>query len=138
MTSGYHAYWISPAGESIGVVRKHIDLIVHDPKKFGFSSTYVRKIFQDNNEPPGFEGKARQVLMAQLIRQGWIRLRFCQKPYGWRAQVAILNTASKGLLIQWAKTCKIGKQDKHMQIFVMSFADHEETVLTISEMLLQA
>ena len=138
MTSEYQAYWISPAGEITGVVRKHIDLIVHDPEKFGFSSDYVRKIFQENNEPLGFEGKARQVLMAQLIHQGWIRLRFCQKPYGWRAQVAILNTASQDRLIQWAQTCKICAQDKQMQVSIISFADHKETVLTISEMVLQA
>ena len=118
MTSRYKAYWISPGGDIIPVPGKHIGEVVRTPKRFGFTPEYIRSIFQKYNEPLGFEGKARQVLMRDLIERGWVRLRFQLRPYGWRVQLLRLDEANKSMLLTWEKQENISTQDKNIEFYV--------------------
>lgn len=77
------AFWISPKGEIHPVRISHIDLICRYPEIFDVKEDYLRQRFAEFNEPWSFEGKARRIIMTELIAKGWIRLRFRPVPYYW-------------------------------------------------------
>lgn len=69
------AYWISPRNEIISVNTTHIDLVIKNPELFGLTSEYIRQKYAEFDEPVGQEGKAREAIMVDLIKRGWVRIR---------------------------------------------------------------
>jgi hypothetical protein len=81
------AYWISPKGEIIDVPNLHIDVVIQNPEKFGITKDIIQQIFDKHNEHMGVdEGFAREEIMLELLKKGWIRLRFLPKNYTWTVQ----------------------------------------------------
>lgn len=71
-----NAYFISPDGEVIPVPERHIDLIVGNPVRFGFTPEYIKGLHDKHGESLGSEAVARRKLIEILKRRGWIRIRF--------------------------------------------------------------
>ena len=69
------AYWISPNGRIVSVDTKHINMIIDNPDAFGLTSTEVEAMYTQENEKMGIEGIAREKIIMDLVRKGWIRLR---------------------------------------------------------------
>lgn len=93
------AYWISPAGGIIPVAEPylhHIDLIIARPEVFGYTRNQVEERFIHYREPLGHEGFAREELMAGLLEQGWLRLRFRERCWSWIVQGSFLPHSSSG------------------------------------------
>lgn len=70
-----NAFWVSPRGEVIAVPMRHIANILQDPKKFGLTQADIDAVYRRFNEPTGWEGKAREELMLDAMKRGWIRVR---------------------------------------------------------------
>lgn len=67
-------YWISPDGKIVAVPL-HITAIIDNPQMFGYTEEQLREEFEKHGEPYGSEGKAREKILRDVMRRGWIRLR---------------------------------------------------------------
>lgn len=85
------AYWLSPHSKIIPVKMKHIRTILDEPETFGLSREFVMGEFDQFHEKYGFEGFAREAIMLDLLRRGWIRVRFLPKYFIWRFQIWCLR-----------------------------------------------
>lgn len=101
------AFFISPKGEIVSTPQTHIQQVVTNPKKFGFTDEIIAHIYDFYNEPKGQEGKAREQILVSLLNQGWIRLRRSRN--FWTAQLQKLDMKSKKYLSQWAAALLDGK-----------------------------
>jgi hypothetical protein len=73
--SGSPAYWISPRGAILKSDITHIQAVLSNPEKFGYDMGYIRNVYDHYGEKFGIEGKAREEIITDLIRKGWIRMR---------------------------------------------------------------
>lgn len=75
--SATSAYWITPKGVIVEPATYHIGSVIKYPKKFGLSADYLKSVYDKHNErmSPHLEGKAREEIMAKLIRSGYVRIR---------------------------------------------------------------
>jgi len=63
-------------GEMIEITGStHIRTVLNDPERFGLEKEALVALYQECNEPIGFEGKARSLILERLIRSGWVRVR---------------------------------------------------------------
>jgi hypothetical protein len=109
-----NAYWISPSGEVIEIGSSHIDYIFRNPDTFGLTQDYIREVHTQYNEPLGQEGKARDVIMTDLVREGWIRVRQTRDEY--HIQLNRLNNRNKDILFDFASNMR---ESPYTPIFVM-------------------
>jgi hypothetical protein len=61
----------------------HIRYIIDNPRKFNYSKIEIKNIYEQFDEPIGFDGKARAVIMTEVIYSGWIRVRQRSINEGW-------------------------------------------------------
>ena len=103
MNNKSQAFWISPSGKIIDVPQFHISTVMDDPEKFNTSKEELQQIFAKYNEPysPFVEGFAREEIMVQLIKKGWVRLRYVSKSNSWTIQLANLNNRLKNYIFDW-------------------------------------
>lgn len=90
----YDAYWVSPSGEIIGIDRRHINFMSQDPEKFGITADHIQSLYKKYNERPGQEGKAREELMIDAMKNGWLRARHTDNR-GWIIQSYAFNKRDK-------------------------------------------
>jgi len=73
-----NGFFISPDGYFFAIwsdYLRHINAIIQEPEKFGFTKDEVYNTFRKFNEPLGLEGKAREELIVKAIYRGWVRIR---------------------------------------------------------------
>ena len=115
------AYWISPENIIFEVNKKHIDLIINHPSDFGVTRNYIETKYKDYNEKLGFEGKARSDIMLELMKRGWIRVRYYGKNDIWKFQVYQFDLNEKKLITHFifdGINCKIIKKYSDINILV--------------------
>jgi hypothetical protein len=96
------AYWLNGDGETLPVTTTHIAEVVRLPSKFGYSLAQIEAEYLSYKEPIGFEGKARHMIMANLIiNNGWIRIRYKPRNDLWVVELKALNRKVKLLLIDF-------------------------------------
>ena len=71
------AFFISPKG-IIPVERRHIDEIIKFPRRFGYTKSFVEKVYAFFHEEIGTESAAREFLIGELLQKGWGRVRINQ------------------------------------------------------------
>lgn len=72
----YNRWWVSPGKEIIPVSgTTHIDEIIRNPDRFGFTKAEIEEAYSRHNEPIGLEGQAREEIMKKAMDDGWIRAR---------------------------------------------------------------
>ena len=111
------AYFISPRGELISTDgRKHIDIIIKYPKKFGLTDQFIKETYDKYNEKVGLEGKARGEIIELLVKQGWTRIRLYPNKF-WTVNVLKMTKKIKDRLYDWADNMvnKL-KNDKFMPV----------------------
>ena len=87
IASGKIAFWMHPEGRTYQVHTSHIDFVFDNTEIFMVSKEYLRTIYRQYKEPFRFEGKARKVIIRNLVSQGWIRIRLYYRPsYHWSFQ----------------------------------------------------
>ena len=71
---GTVAFWVSE-NEIIENDAAHVRVVMGNPDKFGITGERIRHLYQVHAELPGTEGKARAQIVAEVCRNGWIRVR---------------------------------------------------------------
>jgi len=104
MSSGISAFWLSPDGKILPVMATHIHYVIDEPAGFGFSRAEIKKIYTRYGEALGAEACAREEIICQLVKRGWIRIRKYHRPDRWSVNVASLSAGSAGALRKWART----------------------------------
>lgn len=116
------AYWISPTGRIMDTNGEyHIKSVVDYPHKFGLSDEYINDLYAKYGETPPSEGKAREEIILNLARKGWIRIRVYLSRQGSYVSVTMndLNDRAKDSLYKWAnKQMKYdgAKGDKYLPV----------------------
>ena len=91
----FNAYWLNK-NSIIPVPNIHIDVVIQNPEKFGYTEDKLREIFKEFNEPYGHEGKAREQIMLNLIQnKGWIRVRYNPRQDKWMVELNKLTSRIK-------------------------------------------
>ena len=95
------AYWISPSGKAIEVPQLHILTVTENPKKFGYTKVKLMKVFDKYKEPYGHEGYARQDIMEELLKKGWIRTRYNVRQDTWSIESGKPSSKFKDHVFDW-------------------------------------
>ena len=114
-------FWISPKGEILSVGTKHIDMIINSPETFGLTKEQIQQVFQKHNEPMGSEGNAREELMADLLKQGWIRIRKYRRPDFWSVQGGKLDHTFYTHMIEWIHGMAVNKTFQYSDIVATTY-----------------
>ena len=94
-------FWISPKSEVLQIKTTHIDTVISMPEKFGMTRQEIDDIYTKHGEQIGIEGEAREEIIVDLVRQGWIRVR--QYPSkGWSINIGRMTKKIKDILYDWA------------------------------------
>ena len=67
-------FWVSDA-EIMENDESHVRVVWENSEKFGFTREHVKEIYEDFGETPGSEGRAREVIIREAAKHGWIRVR---------------------------------------------------------------
>lgn len=127
-------YWISPLGETYDVPITHIDFVVKNPDLFGYTREELQHIADEHGEYITAEGKARNEVMTELLKKGWIRVRY-DKQREWILQIWTLSKNVKDNLFSWVYSMVDGvikgakKVYQHTQIFLMELGANNNSVI---------
>ena len=81
------AYWISPTGDIYPVKKTHIQAVAENPELYGTSFEKVKSEFDKYGEVIPFqEHKARRIILTEIIKNGWIRMRLNLRNATWTAE----------------------------------------------------
>lgn len=96
-------YWISPKGEITGSSKgnRHINHVCSDPEYFGLTYHYVEEVYKKHNEPINLEANAREEIIVDLMKKGWIRIRRNKIPYSWVIQTYRFNQQANNNIKEW-------------------------------------
>ncbi len=78
--------------------QKHVDFIIKYPEKFDLPKGYVETLYDFHNEKIGVEGKAREALIKEVAKDGWIRVRHYVRPKDyWSIQFDVFRSRKKDI-----------------------------------------
>ena len=110
------AFWVSPEGRFYdidkGLDERHIYYLVDNPELFGFTRQHIVDTYKKYGEPNPYErdndtrpieGRARQELIIDAVKRGWIRIRNFMKLFEWTVNVYQLDSTTRERLTLWAK-----------------------------------
>lgn len=99
------AYWITPYGKIMEVDARHINAIIRNPELFGLTREEIVEIYKRHKEPMGWEGKAREEIILELVKRGWIRIRhYRTRNDHWSIHINKLSNKIKDYLQQFASS----------------------------------
>ena len=131
------AFFISPKGELISSGGSHINIITDHPEKFGITIEHIRDIYAKHNERMGIEGLAREELIVDLIKQGWIHIRRRPNRY-WAVMIGKMTPKIKKYLYDFAIHIVKGVQgvielNPEARVLINSVSDsyHKDTSLDL-------
>ena len=122
------AYWISPEGEVISIGHGyHIENILKDPEKFGFTKDQIEEVYAKHGENPkhmGMEGKAREELMIDAMNRGWIRIRRYNRPDFYSIQTGRHDNSFRRRLADWVMSMiQSGDAHKYSELRIVRFKE---------------
>lgn len=65
-------FFISP-NNFIVPIDVHIETIYERPEAFGYTKKAIARIYESYNEKPRLEGNARERIIREVVKRGWIR-----------------------------------------------------------------
>jgi len=77
------AFWVRPDGD-VRVVPDgafHINDVIQNPELFGYTRPQIEALYNEYGERLGQEGDARDSLMTNLLKDGWVRIRVRRNHY---------------------------------------------------------
>jgi hypothetical protein len=133
--------FISPEGQIRTVQTSHIDAVIKSPVTFGLTSEEIQKQYDKYSEPLGLEGKAREVLLRRIIKNGWIRLRRYPNRQ-WSITVNHYSDRNREFITDWAIRITKGylgvkEEDLYMPAVVTQLGGASPVIKTIEEMCCQ-
>ena len=124
------AYWVSSSGKVYDVGVSHIDEIFKKPERFKMDRKYLEEIYKKFNEPIGMEGKAREEIMIEAMKRGWIRVRTDMRSQDLILQVWRLDERTKLAILDFVLemlTNKSFSKQTEMIILELSRNNREST-----------
>ena len=121
---GTNAYFISPAGHVMLVETSHIATLIESPRAFGTTKRKIEAVYANHKESLGHEGYAREEILVEVIRRGWIRIREYPDEY-WSVQFAKATPRTKTFIRKWARAVlrrRIAK-DPYLPVQLVGFSD---------------
>jgi len=80
------AFWVSPQEQFHDAGRDlHIGMVIKQPNLFGMTRQTIDQTYERYGEKVNQEGDAREEIMVNLMRQGWIRIRKYRNHYSVQA-----------------------------------------------------
>lgn len=98
------AYWVAPNGKSIDVgTNTHIKYVIDNPKTFKITKKYINDKYEKHGERVGIEGEARSEIMMDLMKKGWLRIRYLSKNDLWTIQTYNFSSREKNNVWDWIR-----------------------------------
>ncbi len=92
--------WIEPTGGYIDASISHIDAVIKNPILFQVTRKDIEDKYRQYGEKFFIEGKAREEVIKEILKYGFIRVRKYSK--GYTINVQRLDTHAKKLITNWA------------------------------------
>lgn len=129
------AFFISPSRKIVYAPTTHIDMILKNPEKFGFTREKLEKIYAKYDEKIGVEGKAREEIIQSLIKKGWIHIRRISNRQ-WNISVNKITKKVKDLIYDWANKIIKGvdgfrEDDVYMPVYLWSLSGSDSKMTTV-------
>ena len=122
----YDAYWVNPNGKIIGVDMRHIGYVRDNPQEFKLTHDYIKKVYDKYGERYGIEGKAREEIMVQLMKDGWIRIRNNRNV--WTIQVYNLDKRAKDNIWEFAQNLVMNERvGKFSEVYIEAMHPYYST-----------
>jgi hypothetical protein len=131
-----YAYWISPQGETLNVTQSHIRLILDKPTIFNLHKDNIIDIYKKYGEKIGIEGKARAEIMSNLLKKGWIRIRYAPRNDYWTIQLYHWRESEKSEIKKWLE--KMDKEDKinqYSELRILVLCNSNEITLGVNDIM---
>jgi hypothetical protein len=90
----------------------HIDLVIKHPEKFLLTKKDIEDTYKKHKEPIGLEGKAREEILSNLIKQGWVRIRYIPKTDSFTVQLNRIDKRKKDQIASFADQALKGIKGK--------------------------
>jgi len=106
----------------------HINYIIDNPEDFGLDLEEIRNIYKKHGEKLGQEGDAREEIIINVSRRGWVRVRHYIRPRDyWSIQAYNERIGKKSIenFIYWALENKKMSLNDELQIFYYETEDLE-------------
>lgn len=82
-----NGFWIDNKNNIINIsFKKHIDFVFSNPELFNLTQQEIKEIHDKYNEKIGTEGKQRDEILTNILKLGWVRIRFYYKTDQWSVQ----------------------------------------------------
>ncbi len=118
------AYWLSPKGKVHEVNQTHIMFILDNPELFKTTKIDLVEVYKKYKEKIGWEGKAREEILTEALKKGWVRIRDYGNN-GWSLQVWELDNYTKNVIWKWAaKSLELIGEGKKVY-------DHNRIIITV-------
>lgn len=116
MDINLEAQWVSPKGVVYTTLR-HVDFIRDNAELFGWTKEYYWHVYDEMfHEKRGQEGKAREFLIIEALKKGWMRVRNYYNR-GWSLEVWELDDYAKNNIFKWAgKITGLIKEDNYSNV----------------------
>jgi len=128
----YAAYWINPRGDHLPVPIHHISVVIDHPEVFNLTREHVLAVYEKYGEKIGLEGRAREEIMLDLLKKGWIRLRENPKKHCWKCQVWRFTDREHSLIGTWVR--HMTEQVNGFEHYALEIIDTREQTRTLFSM----
>lgn len=127
---GWLSGFLSPQGEYVPMEGgSHISTIIANPERFGFTKEHIEETYEKYGENMGREGKAREELIVDATKNGWMRVAHNAVNDRFTINVWELNGKAKSNLKRFAEKLSRGKLDnqKHQysEVFIHVLSTNE-------------
>lgn len=124
MNINLNGFWISPAGE-IFPVDWHLDEIVRNPIRFGFTNEQIKEIFIKNEEEEMYQSDritdclAGIEIIEQVLKNGWIYIFYHEKIDRYTIELNNFTDIIKEYIQNWAsELIKIKPNSKYSEVSI--------------------
>jgi len=124
------AMWITPSGKIMVFDNDtHIGAIIKDPVMFGYTKDKIEQIYKKYNEPVNLEGKAREEIILDVLKKGFIRVRR-YRDY-WSVNTNNITKKTKDFLYDWANKLLNGisgqvEKDRYMPVKIVGISVNKQ------------
>ena len=130
-------FFISPCGRFIPVKGTHIATLIAKPDAFGMTREEIEAAFAAHAETTFVEGKARQQLLRQVLRSGWISVR--RSGSRWSVQVDTLDASAESRIQAWARQILKGigghiERDRYIDVDLEGLSDNVHQRTSVGEL----
>lgn len=129
------AYWISPGGMIRAVGTTHISEVLNNPVEFGLTEMMVKDTYKKYKEKYRTEGKARDEILLNILKRGWVRIRYNRARDCYNVSVFTLGKKAKEYLFEWAyKMIEMKSERKYSEVYIIAYSSGHDYNYSMEEL----